>query len=325
MSSDHIVVVMPAYNEADGIGGFLAEIREHLAPLAGRLEIIVADDRSTDATASVVEGLGLDGVRAITQPSNRGHGPTALAAYRAGLAMGADLIVHVDGDGQFSGADIARVTRAAEATGADVVHGIRRGRTNPWFRRALTSALRIVIAPVAGRAIPDINTPLRAYRPAPLAVLVDAVGPDAEVPHVHFSLAEARGGFEVRYAAVRSLPRRGASETGTMWGAGAAQPLLPPKRLRRFVGRALIELWSLSLRPGAPLRALSAPTPHSSSPPASPASPSPPPARVHSFPPRVHSFSPRVHPSDTPDAVGTQRAPGHRPATDQPVAGMRDE
>lgn len=257
-SGDDLVVVMPAYNEADGIGGFLTEIHEHLAPLTSHLQIIVADDRSTDETASVVNGLGIDGVRAITQPTNRGHGPTALAAYAAGLRTGASLVVHVDGDGQFSGADIARAVSAARETGADVIHGIRRGRTDPWFRRALTLALRIAVAPVAGRAIPDINTPLRVYRPDVLSVLLDAVGPDAQVPHVHFSLAEARGGFDVRYVAVRSLPRRGASETGTMWGVQARQPVLPPKRLRQFVGRALVELWQLSLRPGAPMRSVRA-------------------------------------------------------------------
>lgn len=293
VSTDHVVVVMPAFNEADGIGDFIAELHRHLAPLASHLEIIVADDRSTDATASVVDALALPGVRAITQPRNRGHGPTALAAYRAGLETGAALIVHVDGDGQFRGEDLARVVAAAESTGADVVHGIRRGRTDPWFRRALTNALRVVAAPASGRAIPDINTPLRAYRPGPLTVLLDAIGADAEVPHVHFSLAEARGGFDVRYLAVRSLPRRGASETGTMWGTAAAQPLLPPKRLRRFVGRALVELWQLSLRPSAPLRAVHRPP--------SPTAPSPA-TKVHSSDASVHSSTPKVDSSDTPDA-----------------------
>lgn len=253
-SADHLVVVMPAYNEADGIGGFLTEVHEHLAPLATRLEIIVADDQSTDATASVVRALGIVGVRVDTQPVNSGHGPTALAAYRAGIASGATMIVHVDGDGQFTGADIARVVRAALRTGADVVHGIRHSRSDPWFRRALTAALRLALTPVARRAIPDINTPLRAYRAAPLAALIDAIGADAQVPHVHFSLAEVRGDLTVRYVDVRSIPRRGESDTGTMWDAPAA-PLLPPARLRSFVGRALAELWAVSLRPGAPMRA----------------------------------------------------------------------
>lgn len=253
MTEGRIVVVMPAYNEAEGIGGFLSEISEYLSARVAHLEIIVADDRSSDSTASVVDAVA--GARALTQRRNRGHGPTALAAYRAGLDAGADLIVHVDGDGQFSGRDIRRAVDAAQHTGVDVVHGVRRHRTDPWYRRALTACLRAAVTVATGRAIPDINTPLRVYRPEALAILVDAVGVDAEVPHVHFSLAESRGGFSVRYIEVASLPRRGGVEAGTMWGAAAAS-LLPPKRLRQFVVRALAELWELSLRPGARMRSV---------------------------------------------------------------------
>ncbi|MCR2793531.1 glycosyltransferase family 2 protein [Microbacterium sp. zg.Y625] len=255
MSFQRIAVVMPAYNEAAGIAEFLLEIHEHLAPLASELDIVVADDRSTDATAAVVAGLGLDRVQVQTQTRNRGHGPTALAAYVAGLQLSPDVVVHVDGDGQFAGNDIARVLGALEATGADVVHGVRRGREDPWFRRALSFGLRVAVRPFAGRGVPDINTPLRAYRPQVLQQLIDAVGADAIVPHVHFSLAEARCGLRVTSVPVRSLPRRGGETVGTMWG-GNGQPKLPPKRLRSFVRHALGELWRLSLRPSAPMLAL---------------------------------------------------------------------
>lgn len=252
---------MPAYNEADGIGGFLREIHEHLHGRADRLDIIVADDRSTDATAAVIEGLGIDGIAVQVQPANRGHGPTALAAYRAGLDTGAPIVVHVDGDGQFTGEDLARVTAALENEHADIIHGVRRGREDPWYRRALSAGLRIVVRPFAGRAVPDINTPLRAYRAEVLRPLLDAAGHDALVPHVHFSLAEARAGLRVRYLAVRSLPRRGGEQTGTMWGAPARRTvaLLPPKRLRAFAAAALVELWRLSLRPSAPMRRVTVP------------------------------------------------------------------
>ncbi|MGB4778648.1 glycosyltransferase family 2 protein [Microbacterium sp.] len=253
MTIRHLAVVMPAYNEAGGIAGFIREIHESVASLAPQIDIIVADDRSTDSTASVVTALGLDGVQVRTQPANRGHGPTALAAYRAGLETGADVIVHVDGDGQFRAEDFPRVVAALVSTHADVVHGVRRDREDPWYRRALSSGLRVLVRPFAGRAIPDINTPLRAYRASALRPLVDAVGVGAIVPHVHFSLAEARSGMRVRYVSVRSLPRRGDEAGGTMWDA-EGQPKLPPKRLRSFAREALGEVWRLSLRPGAPLR-----------------------------------------------------------------------
>ena len=140
MRLNHLAVVMPAYNEAVGIPGFVRELHASLAPLAERLDIVVVDDRSTDATAEVLTELAseLPGLHVITAEQNRGHGPTALAAYRAGLELEPDLLVHVDGDGQFHGADLARLVNAALDTDADVVHGVRTGRTDPWFRRVLT-------------------------------------------------------------------------------------------------------------------------------------------------------------------------------------------
>ncbi|UNK70132.1 glycosyltransferase family 2 protein [Microbacterium sp. H1-D42] len=249
----HLVIVMPAYNEAEGIGGFIDEIRDHVAPLAGKVSFVVADDRSTDATVATLQAI--DDVDVHPQAANRGHGPTALAAYRAGLAAGPDLLIHVDGDGQFVGPDFTRLVLAVESTGADVVHGVRHSRTDAWYRRVLTGCVGMLVAVAAGRRVPDVNTPLRAYRPAPLQELLDAVPADASIPHVHFSLAEARAGFTVRYLSVRSIPRRGESTSGTMWGGGVKR-MLPPQRLRKFAVTALAEAWQLSLRPGAPLRSI---------------------------------------------------------------------
>lgn len=254
MRLNHLAVVMPAYNEAAGIPSFVREVHESLAPLAERLDIIVVDDRSTDATAAVLGALAkkLPGLSVITADANRGHGPTALAAYRAGLERHPDLIVHVDGDGQFTGTDLARAVSAAVGTGADVVHGVRVGRADPWFRRMLTACVGTLAMVAVGRRIPDVNTPLRVYRPATLEALVESVPVEASVPHVHFSLAEARRSDVVRYLRVASLPRRGGQEQGTMWGAAPQHaPRLPPKRLRQFTRRAAVELWQVSLRPAA--------------------------------------------------------------------------
>ncbi|KJL25963.1 glycosyltransferase family 2 protein [Microbacterium azadirachtae] len=254
MQYAHLAVVMPAYNEAEGIAGFIDEIRASVGPLAERVTFVIADDRSTDGTAAALAGIA--DVDVQTQPVNRGHGPTALAAYRGGLALSPDAIVHVDGDGQFLGAEIAAAVRALAASGADVVHGVRHSRTDAWYRRVLTACVRLLIATFVGRGVPDVNTPLRVYRPEALRLLVNAVPSDALVPHVHFSLAEVRARLDVRYLRVRSIPRRGSSSTGTMWGR-VARPSLPPSKLVRFAMDALREAWTWSLRPGAPLRALS--------------------------------------------------------------------
>jgi glycosyltransferase involved in cell wall biosynthesis len=236
-------VVIPAFNEADPLPIFLAEIRESFAKVDAPISMIVVDDASTDETAKVAAACS----EVISAPRNRGHGPTALAAYAAGLASGAEVIVHVDGDGQFHGDDIVRIALALELTGTDVVHGVRRGRTDPWFRRGLSVLVRLIVVGVCGRSVPDVNTPLRAYRPAALRLLLDAVPADALVPHVHFSIAEARRRLRVRYVPVASIPRRGAAAQGTMWGSGRARRLVPPARLVRFAGAALAEVWRIDI------------------------------------------------------------------------------
>ncbi len=239
----HVAVVIPAYNEAEGLPAFLAEIRASFAACEIPVTLIVVDDASTDDTSRAVGTLAY----VMRAPRNRGHGPTALAAYAEGLKSGARVIVHVDGDGQFHGEDIALVARAIDDGVSEVVHGVRRGRTDPWFRRGLSVLVRFAVLLLCGRSVPDVNTPLRAYRPDALRRLIDGVPEGALVPHVHFSIAEARDRLPVRYVAVASIPRRGAAAQGTMWGTGRARVVFPPRRLIRFARLALAELWRVDV------------------------------------------------------------------------------
>ncbi|MDJ1114504.1 glycosyltransferase family 2 protein [Microbacterium dauci] len=248
MTLGHVALVMPAYNEADGIEGFLAELVASFDGVADRLTIVVVDDRSTDGTADLLEASEIQGLVVRRQPQNGGHGPTALAAYQAGLACDADVLVHVDGDGQFDGYDVARVAQHLAIGVADVVHGVRRQRDDPWFRRVLSASLRLVVAAVARRGIRDVNTPLRAYRPDRIAELLDSHPGELLIPHVHFSIAEARRGWDVDEVEVRSRVRRGATATGTMWG-GTRRKHLPTRRFVAFVARAGAEFVAATVRP----------------------------------------------------------------------------
>lgn len=238
-----LTVVMPAYNEAQGLPGFVREVAEAVRPHTETLRIVVVDDRSTDDTGRVLEELAreLSELIVVRSPKNKGHGPTALAAYRAGLETEPDAVLHVDGDGQFVGEDFPRVLHALD--GVQAVHGVRTGRDEPWFRRALTGAVGVGVTLLAHGRVPDVNTPLRLYRTATLRRLLDVCPPDALVPHVHFSIAEQRHRVPRAFVDVRSIPRRGGSSTGTMWGTAGARPKLPPRRLIRFSVRAAAEVW----------------------------------------------------------------------------------
>jgi undecaprenyl-phosphate 4-deoxy-4-formamido-L-arabinose transferase len=162
-----------------------------------------------------------------------------LTAYRRGLCHEPDVLVHLDGDGQISGADVARLVLATQR--ADIAHGVRRNRTDPWFRRLLTSALGLV----AGRSrygLIDVNTPFRAYRPDHLLQLLRLTPTESLVPHVHFTLLERRLGWAPTPVEVEHCTRRGEGAIGTTWRGLASRVNLPSLHLLRFCWRATKEV-----------------------------------------------------------------------------------
>lgn len=240
-----LAVVMPAFNESDGLADFLRDIDAHVAPLAGSVVYVVVDDASDPPLDGVVRFVGpsLAGeVELLRHATNRGHGPSALDAYRRGLELLPDLVVHVDGDGQIHGSDTARLVQALLlAPSRQVAHAVRRHRTDPWFRRLISRAIGSALSWGRGEVV-DANTPFRAYRPVLLRELLAHTPTDALVPHLHFTLLEDRLGQAPTRVAVEHRARRGDDSTGTTWQGLASKVHLPTLRLLRFCGRAALEV-----------------------------------------------------------------------------------
>lgn len=112
---------MPAYQEGGVIGTTVGRLRSELSARidpAG-LEVIVADDGSTDATAAEAEGAGADRVLRL---AHRGKG----SAVRAGmLGASGEAVVFCDADLAYAPDQVLRLWEAVEA-GADVAAGSRR-------------------------------------------------------------------------------------------------------------------------------------------------------------------------------------------------------
>lgn len=247
MTYGTVVVVMPAHNEQEGIAEFVLEVAAFLEPHVENLQFIVVDDRSTDETARVLADLSSTvPIIVLRNAENLGHGPSALRAWQAGLDSGADIVIHVDGDGQFLGRDFPRLLAAL--ADADGVHGARANRTDAWYRRLLTRSVRLLARPLTGTWVADVNTPLRAYHRTVIEQLLRRVPANSLVPHVHFSILEQRLGLTISQCEVISIPRRGSVVGGTMWGAAVKPRLLPSRRLVVFAWRALWEVLRLDRR-----------------------------------------------------------------------------
>lgn len=230
---------MPAWNEAEGIGVFIRELNESLLLWTPRF--VVVDDCSTDGTAQVVRELATRGIDicVISNAENRGHGPSTLRALRLGQESGSQVIVAVDGDGQFRGADVADVVQVLLLGGVDIVEGVRRDREDPAFRRIVSAATRFLVWTRVRRWPADANTPLRAYTRKVLGNFLERVPADAVTPNLLFSAMSRVDGLTVIEVPVTSLPRRGVSEVGNTWGT--RRKSLPSRKFLAFCSKAALE------------------------------------------------------------------------------------
>ena len=86
---------MPAYNAARTLAKTYAEVPRDLVD-----EVILCDDASADKTSALARELGVDHV--ITHPSNRGYGGNQKSLYNKALAVGADIVIMVHPDYQYT-------------------------------------------------------------------------------------------------------------------------------------------------------------------------------------------------------------------------------
>lgn len=233
-----VCVVMPAWNESEGVGGFLAELSASLNQ--HEPAFVVVDDFSSDGTRAVVEETAASGINVtvVTNDRNRGHGPSTMRALALGLASGADVVLALDGDGQFRGMDVARVLGALDSQGIDVVEGVRTNRQDPAYRKVVTTGTRVMVWARTRRLPADANTPLRAYRSPILARILETVSPDSITPNLNISVLCRNWPIGLAEVPVVSQPRRGQSAIGSTWGKGS---LVPSKRFIGFCRDAVSE------------------------------------------------------------------------------------
>ncbi|MGB8805793.1 MAG: glycosyltransferase family 2 protein, partial [Chthoniobacterales bacterium] len=96
LKGQKIVVVMPAYNAARTLRQTYDEVIAH--DIVD--EIILVDDASNDQTAAIARTL--DRVRVEVHPKNRGYGGNQKTCYRLALAAGADVVIMLHPDYQYT-------------------------------------------------------------------------------------------------------------------------------------------------------------------------------------------------------------------------------
>lgn len=134
-----VSVVIPAMNEAPGIGRTVAVVEEVLAGVTDSFEILVVDDGSRDDTFETLVALRQRHPRLKALSLSRNFGKEA--ALMAGLAAaGGRAVVTMDADLQHPPALIPEFVRLWK-DGAKVVHGVKEERAHDTLGQRLRARI----------------------------------------------------------------------------------------------------------------------------------------------------------------------------------------
>src|SRR5712691_1913596 len=163
LQGNKIVVVMPAYNAARTLRQTYDEVVAH--DIVD--EIILVDDASRDETAAIARTL--DRVRVEVHPENRGYGGNQKTCYRLALAAGADVVIMLHPDYQYTPTLIPAMASMVTSglypcvLASRILGGGALSGGMPWWKyianRFLTFAENIFL----GAKLSEYHTGYRAY------------------------------------------------------------------------------------------------------------------------------------------------------------------
>lgn len=136
MTQIDLSVVVPVYNEEEGILQFAEELRRNLDKLNLNYEVLFINDGSSDKTQDKIDSINWDQLSSFEFQYNAGH----MRALEAGfeLAKG-EMIITLDSDLQHPPRYIQEFIQIKKDQNVDVVYGVRDSRNEDKFIKRLSA------------------------------------------------------------------------------------------------------------------------------------------------------------------------------------------
>ena len=150
------LVCIPAFNEEGAIGKLVKKTLSYVD------SVVVCDDGSSDNTTKEAEDSG---AHVIVHNENKGKGSALKSLFEHARHSSADIIVTIDGDGQFLPEEIKKLTKPIIENISDVVVGYRFDDDTemPSYRKIGNKILDHATNIVSSIPIRDTQSGFRAY------------------------------------------------------------------------------------------------------------------------------------------------------------------
>jgi len=157
-----LIIQIPCYNEAETLSIALTALPRHLEGFS-KVEWLIIDDGSTDATCEVAQACGVDHI--IKHTGNKGLAKAFITGIEACILLGADVIVNTDADNQYNADDIPALVAPVLSNQAEIVIGARPIQAIEHFSLAKKILQKIgsyVVRSASKTTIPDAPSGFRA-------------------------------------------------------------------------------------------------------------------------------------------------------------------
>jgi len=160
----HLMILIPCLNEEKTIKQLISAIPRHFERIK-KIEVTVIDDGSTDNTVKYAKEAG---AHVISHNENKGVGAAFTTGIEMAIESGAEIVVNMDGDGQFNPDDIPALIEPIIAGKADFVTASRfiEKRLEPempgikkWGNKRIAS----LISFLTNQKFHDVSCGFRAY------------------------------------------------------------------------------------------------------------------------------------------------------------------
>lgn len=172
-----ILVCIPAFNE----GKVIDKVIKNCLKFSDK--VVVCDDGSTDNTSEVADNAGVDVIR---HEKNIGKGEALRSLFKFAAHSNNDVIVTIDGDGQFLPEEIPKLVKGIEENKSDIVVGYRFDDTAdmPDYRKFGNKMLDKMTNMVQELSVRDTQSGFRAYSKKVIEIIdfkMKGFGADAEI------------------------------------------------------------------------------------------------------------------------------------------------
>ena len=201
-----ILIIVPAYNEADNIRGVIHKLQEENETW----DVLVINDASTDNTSAIARETGFAEV--IDLPFNLGIGGCVQTGFRYAREKNYDIALQFDGDGQHSAEEIYKLLDLVKSKQADVAIGSRFSQKHDGFkssayRRAGIRLFEWFSYLLIHQRITDHTSGFRAYNRKAVHFLADHYPSDYPEPEVVILLG--KNGFKIKETFTQMHERKG--------------------------------------------------------------------------------------------------------------------